>query len=297
MTKADLVQVMHDVSEKETCAQCQVTSSPIWKSKVDGKYYCAYCVSKWPEGDGGTAAQDTRDRFSYYVAQGIRRFRSNDACISCGANLGQVHTPKCKEIICGTNGETVPFELSANTVHATVSTQPPNHSPEKRPDSIFTDRIGIKRYSETGACISCGMSTMPKEGFSGMFHAPECAELARVRAEKEAERKGSIPIGSSGARSSEVKPRYDLLRTGPFEKAAARRAAIGLKHGRDNWMKGDAVWIRERINHLRDHFNNLLAGDVKDEHLDAMAWNVMALCWMRDEKPGEFGKALTEETE
>ena len=82
-------------------------------------------------------------------------------------------------------------------------------------------------------------------------------------------------VAPSGARSSEQKPRYDLI---PFEalRREALRMAEGAKaHGEKNYLKGrgDDVYIRERVNHLIEHVLAYAHGDTSTDHLAAIRCN------------------------
>lgn len=84
----------------------------------------------------------------------------------------------------------------------------------------------------------------------------------------------------SGATSSRLDERYDLI---PYEalKAMARRFAVGAKkHSPDNWKKGDADYARERLNHLWQHLA-AFSESGRQEDLDAMICNAAMLCEMK----------------
>ena len=87
----------------------------------------------------------------------------------------------------------------------------------------------------------------------------------------------------SGAKSSELKPRYDLL-----EVCALRRWALRMQwepgsHGERNYQNGagDAEFIRDRINHFLEHAHKYAAGDRSDDHLGAIMANagMLILVW------------------
>lgn len=85
---------------------------------------------------------------------------------------------------------------------------------------------------------------------------------------------------SSGATSSRLDERYDLI---PHEamKAMARRFAFGAKrHSPDNWKKGDADYARERLNHLWQHLSAFTETG-RQEDLDAVITNAAMLCEMK----------------
>jgi hypothetical protein len=62
-------------------------------------------------------------------------------------------------------------------------------------------------------------------------------------------------VFASGAKSSVIKPRYDLIPQRALELAAERFAYGAERHGARNYLKGtgDEVFITDRINHLIEH--------------------------------------------
>jgi hypothetical protein len=84
----------------------------------------------------------------------------------------------------------------------------------------------------------------------------------------------------SGATSSRIDERYDLIPYAAME-AMARRFALGAKkHGADNYKKGDADYARERLNHLWKHLA-LFSETGKAEDLDAIICNAAILCFFK----------------
>lgn len=84
-----------------------------------------------------------------------------------------------------------------------------------------------------------------------------------------------VYVAPSGARSSEQKPRYDLIPLVALEREAKRMAEGAKAHGELNYLKGrnDPIYIRERANHLLDHALKYLAGDTSTDHLSAIRCN------------------------
>lgn len=97
-------------------------------------------------------------------------------------------------------------------------------------------------------------------------------------------------VFDSGAKSSELAPRFDLI---PYE--AQRREAVrwGLGaqgHGENNWKKGlrDDVFRKDRLNHLIVHIAKWADGDRSDDHLAAARCNLAMLIWF-EEMDGRAG--------
>jgi hypothetical protein len=87
-------------------------------------------------------------------------------------------------------------------------------------------------------------------------------------------------VFSSGATSSEKKPRYDLIPMSALQKLAARFAYGAAKHGDLNYRKGwdDPEFIRDRVNHLIEHTLKYASGDRSIDHLGAIMCNAAILC-------------------
>lgn len=91
--------------------------------------------------------------------------------------------------------------------------------------------------------------------------------------------KSGVAVFTSGASSSEVKPRYDLI---PPEAllALGRRFALGAKvHGDRNYEQGwnDPTFILDRFNHLIEHAIKAANGDRSEDHLGAVLCNAAML--------------------
>lgn len=82
----------------------------------------------------------------------------------------------------------------------------------------------------------------------------------------------------SGAKSTVVKPRFDLIPLASLELLAERFGYGAERHGDKNYLKGrsDAVFIRDRKNHLFEHVVRYLA-EGKREDLAAVLCNAAML--------------------
>lgn len=84
---------------------------------------------------------------------------------------------------------------------------------------------------------------------------------------------------TSGARSSEEAPRYDLIEPAFLDAVARRMAQGAASHGERNYLSGvgDPEFVRDRLNHLVGHVLKLAAGDTSDDHLAAAGANLNML--------------------
>ena len=91
----------------------------------------------------------------------------------------------------------------------------------------------------------------------------------------------TVAVFTSGASSTEVKPRYDLVPACALEREALRMAEGARTHGENNYQQGahDPAFIRDRINHLIEHALKYAAGDRSTDHLAAIRCNAGMLCW------------------
>jgi hypothetical protein len=100
--------------------------------------------------------------------------------------------------------------------------------------------------------------------------------LEKQKAEEEKEKYRT----ASGATSSRLKLRFDLVPE-IFNVRIAQRYTFGAeKHGEYNYRKGltDPSYLQERIAHLRSHLSDfLLNGNTNDDNLAAIGWCVSFL--------------------
>lgn len=95
---------------------------------------------------------------------------------------------------------------------------------------------------------------------------------------------------TSGAKSTEVKPRYDLVPFSALRYIAERLGFGAARHGERNWHKGrtDPEFIRDRKNHAIEHLLHYVAGettgpdksgklDTPKDHLKAAITNLAML--------------------
>ena len=89
----------------------------------------------------------------------------------------------------------------------------------------------------------------------------------------------NVAVFGSGASSSEVKPRYDLIPPEALE-ALGKRFALGARtHGDRNYEKGanDPAFVTDRYNHLIEHAIKAANGDTSEDHLGAVLCNAAML--------------------
>ena len=96
----------------------------------------------------------------------------------------------------------------------------------------------------------------------------------------------SVAVFESGAKSSEEKPRYDLIPACALEREAIRMAEGARVHGENNYQKGknDPTFITDRINHLIEHALKYAAGDRSTDHLAAVRCNAGMLMWIESQR-------------
>lgn len=98
---------------------------------------------------------------------------------------------------------------------------------------------------------------------------------------------------TSGAKSSEERPRYDLCESAAFKRWAARMAKGAASHGERNYQRGarDPVFIRDRVNHLIEHAMRYASGDRSDDHLGAIMANAAILIWIDEQAAKTYDDA------
>ena len=95
----------------------------------------------------------------------------------------------------------------------------------------------------------------------------------------------------SGARRSELKPRYDLIPSGPLRRLADRYTLGANLYGDYNWQKG--MPLSDTFNHILDHlyrWNSRRNDPHKqaqppDDDLAAAAWGCFALMYFEEHGP------------
>jgi predicted house-cleaning noncanonical NTP pyrophosphatase (MazG superfamily) len=106
-------------------------------------------------------------------------------------------------------------------------------------------------------------------------------------------------VSTSGATSSKLKARYDLIPRSAIEALAIRLALGAEKHGERNYERGDSEYCEERINHLLSHVHDFVEHR-KLEDLQAAITNCAMLCFFfekglvktREQLNQERGKIL-----
>lgn len=92
-------------------------------------------------------------------------------------------------------------------------------------------------------------------------------------------------VFESGAKSNEMKPRYDLIPPRALEREAVRMADGARDHGENNYQLGatDPRFVIDRINHMIEHALKYAAGDRADDHLAAIRCNAAMLIWIEEQ--------------
>ncbi len=91
-----------------------------------------------------------------------------------------------------------------------------------------------------------------------------------------------MAVFASGAKSSEQKPRYDLIPMEAQEREAIRMGQGAIDHGENNYRSGkaDPQFVQDRINHMIEHALRYATGDRSTDHLAAVRCNAGMLIWM-----------------
>jgi hypothetical protein len=92
---------------------------------------------------------------------------------------------------------------------------------------------------------------------------------------------------TSGAKSSERAPRYDLLEPEFLRRTAERMALGAATHGERNYLRGrrDPEFVRDRVNHLVAHVLKFAAGHTDDDHFSAACANLNMLAELLRNEP------------
>lgn len=116
--------------------------------------------------------------------------------------------------------------------------------------------------------------------------------------------KDNLHVSDSGATSSHVPLRYDLIPRSLLERAAERYTMGAKIHSERGYQRGMAEreFILNRINHIYEHLNKLLHPDYRkadspqdeegidiksiNDNLGALLWGVGFICEVADHKEG-----------
>lgn len=79
---------------------------------------------------------------------------------------------------------------------------------------------------------------------------------------------------STGAKSSKLDVRYDLIPIQGLRRVAKTCAEGAEKYGVDNWKKGIPTQVN--LNHAINHIYLFLEGDTSEDHLAHAAWRLLA---------------------
>jgi hypothetical protein len=107
----------------------------------------------------------------------------------------------------------------------------------------------------------------------------------------------SVAVFKSGASSSEVKPRYDLIPLCALEGEAIRMAEGAATHGENNYQQGidDPQFVKDRINHMIEHALLYAAGDRSTDHLSAVRCNAGMLKWFEAQQERVAARVVSDE--
>jgi hypothetical protein len=93
-----------------------------------------------------------------------------------------------------------------------------------------------------------------------------------------------VAVFTSGAKSTEEKPRYDLMPLCALRRWAERLAYGAKRHGASNWTLGkdDPDYRRDRLNHTFEHLKKYMDGDRSEDHLGAVMCGIGFECWFEE---------------
>lgn len=96
---------------------------------------------------------------------------------------------------------------------------------------------------------------------------------------------GSREEFATGSRrdTQEGKPRYDLIPLEELERLAMHYSNGAAKYGDSNWKKGQPV--SRLFASLMRHTVAFIRGQDDEDHMAACLWNIIAISWMRRNKP------------
>jgi hypothetical protein len=106
-----------------------------------------------------------------------------------------------------------------------------------------------------------------------------------------------LHVSASGATSSHVPLRYDLIPRSLLEVAALRYTEGARIHGERGYQRGltDRAFILNRINHIAEHWNKLFhRNEIQDQvesavdHLGAIIWGIGFLCEVAENVSGSL---------
>lgn len=99
--------------------------------------------------------------------------------------------------------------------------------------------------------------------------------------------------GFSGATGRKIKNAHALVPPEGAERTAARFGMGNEIYGVNNWKRGDAEYIVERLSHLEEHLCEFKReANSKDDNLGAILWAGYCLAWYEANKPEEWNKAM-----
>jgi len=76
-----------------------------------------------------------------------------------------------------------------------------------------------------------------------------------------------------------IRPRYDLIPKEWLDELANIFEEGAEKYGEDSWKNKSPAFFKDCLNHAMDHLLRYNNGDISENQLPKVAWNVLAVRW------------------
>lgn len=76
-----------------------------------------------------------------------------------------------------------------------------------------------------------------------------------------------------------TRPRYDLIPKLWLDELASIFEEGAAKYGENSWKNKSPAFYKDCLNHAQDHLSRFNDGDLTENQLPKVAWNVLAVVW------------------
>lgn len=236
---------------------------------------------------------------------------------TCGSKQCLVDNCPCKQYEPDEVRRTMPGPYDPSTTEARLNEAAKNYAKRAVPrkiitanlleESILTDDELIDIITKATNMLNNRSNKKMQAGIQqkiadekAMQDIPMYGLGPQVQAADVQEGRPKLHISESGATSSHVPLRYDIIPRQLIECAAARYTLGAQIHGERNYQKGltDRKQILNRINHIQEHWSFLLhpspiqTDDGIYQHIGAMLWGLGFLLEVMSHSEG--GKILSD---